>query len=313
MSFAAGYLVGRNAEASARSLEEAAASFGRILDRRQQAAQEASALEWCYARIAQWESWADMAMAEIQRLEADLTQSQECLAQSQKYAQWAGPEIERLKAQDQRGSPRGSESSRRPTKLNEWRCSTMSEEFSETTTTCPWVSGVRAIRPEGLHRSYGDRPRCRPSKPPPYCSHLPGAATATSTQLPTTTPPLLPRSGSRFTTLTPPMARLRLCGSLPWLTGAARSRGRLIRLSIGIGRGMRQLRGPLAVLRSAGRRARSRTATRSRQWRETRQSCRGAGSGFASSPARSRARPTRTPRRSRAARPRTASSPAPAW
>lgn len=99
MSFAAGYLVGRNAEASARSLEEAAASFGRILDRRQQAAQEASALEWCYARIAQWESWADMAMAEIQRLEADLTQSQECLAQSQKYAQWAGPEIERLKAQ----------------------------------------------------------------------------------------------------------------------------------------------------------------------------------------------------------------------
>jgi capsule polysaccharide export protein KpsE/RkpR len=38
-------------------------------------------------------------MAAIQRLEADLAQSQEHLAQSQKYAQWAGPEIERLRAE----------------------------------------------------------------------------------------------------------------------------------------------------------------------------------------------------------------------
>jgi phage shock protein A len=90
--FAVGYILGQNAEASARSLEQAAISFGRILDRRRQAAQEITELSWCHARIAQWEAWADMAIAEIQRLEADL-------AKSRKYAEWAGPEIERLKVE----------------------------------------------------------------------------------------------------------------------------------------------------------------------------------------------------------------------
>ena len=51
--FATGYILGQNAEASARSLEQAAASFGRLLDQRQQAAQEVTELSWCYARIAQ--------------------------------------------------------------------------------------------------------------------------------------------------------------------------------------------------------------------------------------------------------------------
>ena len=91
MSFAAGYMVGRNAEASAQALTESAAHFQRILDSRQYR----SELEWCYARIAQLESCADYAYAAITKLEADADYSR-------KWVEWAKGEMDRLNAEGAR-------------------------------------------------------------------------------------------------------------------------------------------------------------------------------------------------------------------
>lgn len=93
--FAVGYILGQNAEASARSWEQAAANFGRILDRRREVAQEMTELSWCHARIAQLESCADYAGSAIAKLEADAEHSH-------KWAKWAADEINRLRAEGAR-------------------------------------------------------------------------------------------------------------------------------------------------------------------------------------------------------------------